>query len=102
VISVYRYLLSSKSPANIIFEHNADFAELNKYINLTKIMCILSKVRALIGFASAISQSPMRSFFNFIRKPFAMVKGTGVVVEAVEKLKHKNIEKYNIICCRYS
>ncbi|HBS2053954.1 TPA: glycosyltransferase, partial [Klebsiella pneumoniae] len=32
VLSIYSLLLSAKSPAQVIFEHNADFAELNKYI----------------------------------------------------------------------
>ncbi|WP_311964898.1 hypothetical protein, partial [Acinetobacter baumannii] len=32
VLSIYSLLLSAKSPAQVIFEHNADFAELSKYI----------------------------------------------------------------------
>lgn len=97
VISVYRYLLSSKSPANVIFEHNADFAELSKQITFNKKNVHIIEGAGVDRFRFSYQPEPDESHFSILfASRLLWSKGLGVVVEAVEKLKQKNIKNITL------
>jgi len=97
VVSVYRYLLASKSPANIIFEHKADFVELNKYINFNKNNVHIIEGAGVDRFRFSYQPEPDEHHFSILfASRLLWSKGLGVAVEAVEQLKHKNIKNITL------
>ncbi|HBW2224051.1 TPA: glycosyltransferase family 4 protein [Klebsiella quasipneumoniae subsp. quasipneumoniae] len=97
VISIYRYLLSAKSPANVIFEHNADFAELSQHIKFDKKNVHIIEGAGVDRFRFSYQPEPdERQFSILFASRLLWSKGLGAVVEAVEILKQKNIKNITL------
>lgn len=92
VITIYRYLLSSKSPANVIFEHNADFAELSKHIKFNKKNVHIIEGAGVDRFRFSYQPEPDEDRFSILfASRLLWSKGLGVVVEAVEQLRQQKV-----------
>lgn len=88
VLSIYSLLLSAKSPAQVIFEHNADFAELNKYIKFDENNIHIIEGAGVDRFRFSYQPEPTQNNFSVLfASRLLWSKGLGEVVEAIGKVK---------------
>lgn len=88
VLSIYSLLLSAKSPAQVIFEHNADFAELSKYIKFDENNIHIIEGAGVDRFRFSYQPEPTQNNFSVLfASRLLWSKGLGEVVEAIGKVK---------------
>ncbi|MDV0845173.1 glycosyltransferase [Klebsiella quasipneumoniae] len=81
-------MLSAKSPAQVIFEHNADFAELSKYIKFDENNIHIIEGAGVDRFRFSYQPEPTQNNFSVLfASRLLWSKGLGEVVEAIGKVK---------------
>ncbi|QGN38795.1 glycosyltransferase family 4 protein [Klebsiella oxytoca] len=92
VLSIYNFLLSAKSPAQVIFEHNADCAELSKHIKFDKKNIHIIEGAGVDRFRFSYQPEPFNNNFSVLfASRLLWSKGLGEVVEAIDKLKKNEV-----------
>ncbi|MCT8351849.1 glycosyltransferase family 4 protein [Photorhabdus kayaii] len=97
VLFIYRLLLSYNSPAHVIFEHNADYNELSKYIKFNKKNVHVIEGAGVDRLRFSYQPEPNDGNFSILfASRLLWSKGLGLVVEAIEKLKQQNIKNITL------
>lgn len=91
VLLIYRFLFSRDSPAQIIFEHNADFEELSKYIKFNRDNVHIIEGAGVDRNKFCYQPEPAQKNFTVLfASRLLWSKGLGTVVEAVDQLRYCN------------
>lgn len=88
VLFIYRFLFSRNSSAQIIFEHDADFAELSKYIKFNRDNVHIIEGAGVDRDKFCYQPEPAEKDFTVLfASRLLWSKGLGAVVEAVDLLR---------------
>lgn len=97
VLFLYRLIFSFCSPGHVIFEHEADYTELGKYIRFNDKNVHIIEGAGVDRFRFSYQPEPDEQNFTVLfASRLLWSKGLGIVVDAIEQLKQQGIDNITL------